>query len=84
MMARMQISIEPDLQREMRRKAAELGISIAEYVRQLIGQDLGNHAPTADASRVFNLGRSGGTNIARDKDQLVAAAIVQHRGRRRS
>ena len=41
MMARMQISLDPELQRRAQRRAAELGISFAEYVRGVVTRDLG-------------------------------------------
>ena len=74
MMARTQITLDPELQRRARRKAAEYGISFAEYIRRLIASDLADTKPPADPSLVFNLGDSGGSDIARDKDRLVAEA----------
>jgi hypothetical protein len=74
MMARTQITLDSELQRRARRKAAEYGISFAEYVRRLIARDLGTTQPAADPEAVFNLGDSGGGDIAREKDRLVAEA----------
>jgi hypothetical protein len=74
MMTRTQITLYPELLRRARRKAADAGISFAEYVRRLIAQDLGEPTAPADPSAVFNLGDSGGTDIARDKERLVAEA----------
>lgn len=74
MMARTQITLDPELQRRARRKAADSGISFAEYVRQLIARDLAEAPTPADPSAVFNLGDSGGSDVAREKDRMVAEA----------
>lgn len=84
MMARTQITLDPELQTRARRKAAEYGISFAEYVRRLIARDLGDPVQPADPASVFNLGDSGDSDIAREKDRLVAeAAEAEYRRSRR-
>lgn len=75
MMARTQITLDAELQRRARQRAAEYGISFAEYVRRLIAQDLAATQPPADPSAVFNLGDSGGGDIALEKERLVAEAV---------
>lgn len=76
MNARTQITMDPETQRRAHAKAAELGISFAEYVRRLVAQDLGEAKPKADVSIVFDLGASGEpTDIARDKDKLIGDAV---------
>lgn len=78
MNARTQITIDPDLTRRARAKAATLGISFAEYVRRLVSDDLGAPKPKPDISLLFDLGASGEpTNIARDKDKMVGEAVWQ-------
>ena len=68
----------------MRDRARELGISFAEYVRRLVERDLGGPEAAAGPEAVFNLGSSGGSDVAQDKDAMVAAAIAgAPRGRRR-
>ena len=61
--------------------AAELGVSFAEYVRRLIAQDLGPARAAVDISVVFNLVDEGPpTNVARNKDKMVAEAVwEEHR-----
>ena len=72
MNARTQITMDPEMQRRAQAKAAELGISFAEYVRRVIAQDLGAVKPKADISMVFDLGASKEpTDIARDRDKLL-------------
>lgn len=78
MNARAQITIDPDMQRRAHARAAELGISFAEYVRRLLSQDLGEPRGKTDISLVFNLVTEGPpTNIARDKDKMLAEAVWQ-------
>jgi len=79
MNARMQITMDPDMQRRAQAKAAELGISFAEYIRRLVAGDLGERKPTADISVVFDLGASEEpTDIARDKDKMIGEAAWQN------
>lgn len=67
-----------ETQRRAQAKAAELGISFAEYVRRLVNQDLGAPKPKADISILFDLGASEEpTNIARDKDKMIGEAVWQ-------
>jgi hypothetical protein len=79
MMARTQITLDPELQRRARRKAGDLGVSFAEYVRRLVMRDLGGSAGPADPSAVFDLGDSGGSDIARNKDEMIGAAFAADR-----
>jgi Arc/MetJ family transcription regulator len=84
MMSRTQISIDEELLARARKRAAQLDVSLAEYVRRLLERDLAGRRQPADVSAVFDLGSSKGTRIARDKDTLVAAAFerrLQSRGR---
>jgi hypothetical protein len=78
MKARTRITMDPELQRRAQAKAAELGISFAEYVRRLVADDLGRHKPKTDISSVFDLIDEGPpTDIARDKDRMVGEAVWQ-------
>ena len=77
MMARTQITLEPEIHRRARKRASDLGVSLAEYFRRLVRRDLGGREEKrADVSCVFDLGRSKrGSNIARDKDRMIAEAF---------
>jgi hypothetical protein len=76
MSARTQITLDADMRRRAHAKAAELGISFAEYVRRLVANDLGEQKPKADVSLIFNLVDEGPpTNIARDKDKMIGEAV---------
>jgi hypothetical protein len=76
MNARTQITMDPELQRRAQARAAELGISFAEYVRRLLASDLGERKPKADISIVFDLIDEGPpTDIAGDKDKMIGEAV---------
>jgi hypothetical protein len=78
MNARTQITMDPELQRRAHARAAELGISFAEYVRRLVADDLGERKPKADISIVFDLIDEGPpTDIARNKDKMIGEAVWQ-------
>ena len=81
MRTRTQITLEPELQKTARRRAAQLGVSLAEYVRRLIARDLAEPGPAADASIVFDLGKSRGADVARDKDTMIGEAIAARRSK---
>jgi len=82
MMSKTQISLDPELQRRARRKAAELGVSFAKYVRTVVARDLGARRRRSDPSLVFNLGTSGGSDVRHDKDAMIGEAIIAERNRR--
>jgi hypothetical protein len=79
MNARKQITMDPEMQRRAEAKAAELGISFAEYIRRLVAGDLGERKPKADISIMFDLVDEGPvTNIARDKDKMIGEAVWEN------
>ena len=75
MMARVQVTLPAEEQRRARARAAELGISFAEYVRRLVADDLGEQRRTAAPEALFDLGDSGGSDIAAEKDRYVGEAV---------
>jgi hypothetical protein len=78
MNVRSRITMDPEMQRRAHAKAAELGISFAEYVRRLVARDLDEIAPEpkADISIFFDLIDEGPpTDIARDKDKMIGEAV---------
>ena len=85
MNARTQITMDPELQRRAHAKAAELGLSFAEYVRRLVAHDLGEPKRKADISLLFDLGASHEpTDIARDKDKMIGEAVWEEHSRKTS
>ena len=81
MMARTTIALEPETQKRARARAAQLGISFSEYLRRLVDRDLGERRPRLGPEAVFDLGRSEGGDIARNKDALVGEAAAAASGR---
>jgi len=61
--------------RRARQRAEELGISLAEYVRRLVADDLDRPTAEKDPSAVFDLGRSGGSDIAAEKEAMLGEAF---------
>ena len=76
MMARTQITLEPETHRRARQRASDLGLSLAEYVRRLVARDLGGRPGAANSSAVFDLGTSNGSDIASNKDGMLAASFA--------
>ena len=79
MMARTQITLEPEMQRRARQRAVDLGVSLAEYVRRLVARDLGGVPAAVHPSALFDLGASGGSDVARNKRAMVAQALAARR-----
>ena len=75
MMVRTQITLETELQRLARQRAGQMGISLAEYVRRVLARDLARSQARTDVSSIFDLGSSGGSNIAANKDLMIADAF---------
>jgi hypothetical protein len=75
MMARTQISLPADEHRRAKARAAELGISFAEYVRRLVTADLGGRPRASDATALCDLGESGGSDVARHKHRYLGDAV---------
>src|SRR5260370_33920767 len=76
MMSRTQITLDPEIQRRARKRACDLGVSLAEYLRRLVSRDLAGAPTKADPAAVFDLGSSGGCNIAKDKTAMIAEAFL--------
>jgi len=74
-MSRTQIALKSETERRARERAADLGISLAEYVRGLVRHDLETPTAAADISCLFNLGKSGDSDIAANKDAMLAEAF---------
>lgn len=89
MNVRTQVTLDPEIQRRAQARAAELKISFAEYVRRLLVSDLGEPNHKANVSAIFDLAVAAPeTDIARDKDEMIAEAILDEnpsgRGRNRA
>lgn len=81
MVARTQVTLDRDVHRRARERADQLGISFAEYVRRLVADDLSDGIAAADRDAIFDLFDSGGSDVAAEKDSMIAAAVDDVRGR---
>jgi hypothetical protein len=79
MTQRTQVTLESSDHRKARRRAAELGISLAEYVRRLIRRDLADDRPRGDVTSLFALGKSAGSDVRRHKDAYIGQAMAAER-----
>ncbi len=79
---RTQIALETEQHALVKRKAADLGISMAEYIRRLVERDLQQAGASTDISAIFGIGDSGGSDIAVDRKVATAEAISARAARR--
>jgi hypothetical protein len=79
MMTRTQISFQREMLHRARTRARELGISLAEYIRRLVARDLADEPAHTPPDAVFNLGSSGGSDVAKEKDAMLAEALEEDR-----
>jgi plasmid stability protein len=76
MMVRTQVALDPEEHRRAKRRAAEQGISLAEYVRRVVHRDLGGEErPKADISEIFDLGASGQSDVSANKDRYLGESL---------
>ena len=68
---------------EAKRKAARDGISLSEYIRRLVADDLDPGVPAGDPSVIFGLFDSGGSRIADGKQAMISEAIDKQFAARR-
>ena len=75
MMAKTQIALETEMQRRARQRANDLGVSLAEYFRRLLARDLARPETAAPVDHIFDLGTSRSSDIASQKDSMIAEAF---------
>jgi len=83
MMAKTQITLETEMQRRARQRANDLGVSLAEYFRRLVARDIALPETAPDVDRIFDLGTSGGSDIASQKDSMIGEAFQRTRRKTR-
>ncbi|PZS26983.1 MAG: hypothetical protein DLM61_17505 [Pseudonocardiales bacterium] len=71
--------MRPEAHRRARARAAELGVSLAEYLRRLVDADLDQPAAPSGASGLFDLGRSTGSDVSSHKDRYIGEAVDAER-----
>jgi hypothetical protein len=74
MVIRAQVSLDADMHRRAKRRAAERGISFAEYIRQVVDRDLGEQ-PKTDISAIFDLFDSGQSDISSNVDKYLGESL---------
>ena len=82
-MVRVQIQLEPDQHRRLKRRAREQGVSVAELVRRCIDAELQSRAKDVRQDRVRRalavVGKyndpEGATDVGREHDQMLAEAF---------
>ena len=79
MMAKTQITLDSEMQRRARQRANGLGVSLAEYFRRLLARDLARPQKAAHVDRIFDLGSSGASDIASQKDSMIPEAFLSTR-----
>ncbi|MDE0120810.1 MAG: hypothetical protein OXS33_03640 [bacterium] len=80
---RTQIALSPEQHARVRRKATELGISMAEYIRRLVDQDFATARTHADLTSIIGLFDSGSSDIANEGTQATRAAIAERAARKK-
>jgi hypothetical protein len=83
-MTRALISIDRELYDSSRKRAETLGVSFAEYVRRLLAEDLREPRQRPDPSIIFDLGRSAGSDVGRDKDAMIGEAVAADQARKQA
>ncbi len=73
---RTQIALDPEDHRRAKQRATEMNVSLAEYIRRLVARDLGAARQAASPELIFDLGSSGGSDVARHKDEYLAEAVA--------
>ena len=77
---RTQILLEAQDHRRAKERAAALGVSLSEYVRRVVAADLAGLRARADLRDVLDLGDSGGSDVASDKDRMLGEALAAEHG----
>ena len=75
---RTQIALNDEQHARVKKKASELGITMAEYIRTLVDRDLGSDNTQASVSSIFGLGDSGGSDIANELRASRDAVAARH------
>jgi hypothetical protein len=80
MKVRVQFAIDSDVKRRATERAAQSGLSFAQYVVKLIERDLERPKSKTGIEAIFDLGSSDGSDIARNKKQMIGEAVAaRHR-----
>ncbi len=78
MATRMQVTFDREQHHLAAAKAAVLGVSLAEYIRRVVANDLADEEEAAGSiSEIFGIGDSGGGDVARHADEYLGEALAR-------
>jgi RecA/RadA recombinase len=78
MVVRTQVTLDAEAHRRAKKRAAELGISFAEYVRQAVDHELGpRQQEKSDISEISGMFGSGETDVSANIHYYVGKAIEE-------
>jgi hypothetical protein len=78
MTTRMQVTLDQEQHHRAAEKAAALGVSLAEYIRRVLAADLDDAQELGgDISEIFGIGDSGGSDVARFRDEYLGEAMAE-------
>lgn len=75
MVVRTQVTLDSEAHRRAKQRAADQGISLAELIRHALDRELGHPEPRGDISEIFAMFDSGGSSVAKHKDEYVGEAV---------
>jgi hypothetical protein len=75
MVVRTQVTLDAEAHRRAKQRAAEQEISLAEFIRRAVERELGSPERSGDVREIFGIFDSGGSNIAKHKDEYIAEAV---------
>lgn len=76
MNTRMQVTLPREQHLRLAAKARAAGMSMAEYIRQLVADDLEEPGDEAELEELFGIGDSGGSDVARHQDEYLGEALA--------
>jgi len=71
-----QVMLDPDERRRARRRAAEQGFTLPEYIGRLVREDLESWTPEADASAVIAVADAAATDIPDHEGMYIGEAVA--------
>jgi hypothetical protein len=71
-----QVMLDPDDRRRARRRAAESGLTMSEYINWLVRHDLESWTPKADAPAIIPIDDSGATDMPAHKNRYIGEAVA--------
>jgi hypothetical protein len=71
-----QVMLDPSDRRRARRRAAETGLTLAEYIRRLVRQDLESWVPEADEVAVVRIAESEASDQSTGQEHSIGEAVA--------